>query len=159
MQSPCQKWQCLLNYVLQARDSELQLLQQGFNGTRSTLERVHLSQELLPLKWPWKINLASCLISWSLHTVVGVLGMQWLLHGPFTIGINCKPLDLTPTQCFMPREELTHSPEGRFPTHVWHLMHGALGLGQECRNGQDTAIVSKKFSLLGGRQSSQYYGM
>ena len=38
-------------------------------------ERVHLSQELLPLKWPWKNQFGFLsAISWSLLTDVGILG-------------------------------------------------------------------------------------
>lgn len=161
MQTPCQNWQCLLSYVLQASVSELQLLQQDLNGTQSTLERVHLSQEFLPLKWPWKINLASCL--WFLVT---------------SYSCRCSWNAVAPPQSFHNQNRLqaprsgSHSvfhvprrahPQSRgqdsliYLTSIEHYMHGALGSGQAWRNGQNMAIVSRKLSLLGGRQSSQYY--
>lgn len=64
----------------------------GFrNGTRSTFEKVHLCQELLPLKWPWKNQFGFLSeISWSLLTDIG---MQQLFHSPFNMRINTKPLD------------------------------------------------------------------
>lgn len=126
----------------------------GFrNGTQSTCKRVHLSQELLPLKWLWKNQFAFLSeISWSLLTDVGVLGMQSLFHRPFNIRINPKALGLAPTQGFVSCEELSSRPEGTIHPCAYQLLSSsyapALCSGWRCRQGQDIASVLTKFTVL-----------
>lgn len=139
----------------------------GFrNGTQSTFERVHLSQELLPLKWPWKNQFGFLSeISWSLLTEVGVLGMDSSSSTVLSISKSIPspliwfPLSVSCHQKSSPmvqRAQFTHT----FDIYWVPLTHSALCSGQGHRNGQNTAIVLKKVhSLIEGRQRSQYCGM
>ena len=112
-------------------------------------ERVHLSQELLPLKWPWKNQFGFLsVISWSLLTDVGILGMDSSSSIVLSILESIlSPLIWLPLSVSCHRKSSPRVQRVRF-IHTFDiywvpLMQWALHSGQGHRSGQDTAIVLK----------------